>query len=73
MLTVVISVTSVPASILFFKIMSFHTDVSETERCPQGYCWKLKVNLVGGSVKKMRSCADIPIRPYTATKPEVEY
>ncbi|KAK7098321.1 cell surface hyaluronidase CEMIP2-like isoform X2 [Littorina saxatilis] len=50
--------------ILFFKMMSRDTHNNETQRCPRGRCWKLKITVNGGSLKKLRSCANIKVPPF---------
>lgn len=49
--------------ILFFKMTSIDSDTNETQKCPDGKCWNLKVTLIGGS-RKLRSCFGVQVPPY---------
>ncbi|KAL8563717.1 hypothetical protein ACOMHN_063485 [Nucella lapillus] len=50
--------------ILFFKVLSFHSDTNDTQRCPDGHCWRTHIKPVGGSLTNVRTCNTLDIEPF---------
>ncbi|PVD33531.1 hypothetical protein C0Q70_04787 [Pomacea canaliculata] len=50
--------------ILFFKLLSRHVRTNDTQLCPGGYCFQVKFDVIGGNLKRMRSCFGISVPPY---------
>ncbi|XP_076450324.1 cell surface hyaluronidase CEMIP2-like [Babylonia areolata] len=50
---------------LFFKILSFHTDTNETQQCPAGKCWRVVIRPKGDLSESVRTCGGkVNVAPY---------
>ncbi|XP_076471805.1 cell migration-inducing and hyaluronan-binding protein-like [Babylonia areolata] len=55
--------------ILFFKVWSRHDRTNDSQLCPAGHCYKLRIVMHDGNRRAARDCMNIAVPPFRDTRP----
>ncbi|KAK7484789.1 hypothetical protein BaRGS_00023963, partial [Batillaria attramentaria] len=50
--------------VLYFKILSEHFRTNDSQRCPDGKCFRVVFKPVGGNLKNVHSCKTVSPEPF---------